>query len=159
VSTAWSPSVCGLVEMSMYRSIVVGTDGSPTARGAVSKAAELAQLCGAKLLIVSAYPDASPAMMSAFGSMAASPPVDLREDVERMLRDLASEVARGGVSIEIYACPGNAANAILDIAEREECDLIVLGNRGMQGARRFLGSVPNNVAHSAPCSVLIVSTA
>jgi nucleotide-binding universal stress UspA family protein len=141
----------------MYRSILVGTDGSQTARGAVSKAAELARLCGAKLLIVSAYPDSTP-MMSALGTMAVSPPVDLRDDIQRMLRDLAREVGRDGVSVEIYACPGNPANAVLDIAEREGCDLIVLGNRGMQGARRILGSVPNNVAHSAPCSVLIVST-
>ena len=51
-----------------------------------------------------------------------------------------------------------AASAILGIAESEDADLIVVGNRGMTGARRVLGSVPNSVAHGARCAVLIVPT-
>ena len=67
---------------------------------------------------------------------------------------------RGGVSdVETFARQGDAADAILDVAEEQGCDLIVVGNRGMTGAKRFLlGSVPNKISHHAPCSVLIVRT-
>ena len=47
----------------------------------------------------------------------------------------------------------------LDVAEEQGAELIVVGNKGMTGAKRFLlGSVPNKVSHHAPCSVLIVRT-
>ena len=61
--------------------------------------------------------------------------------------------------MQTHAIEGEPAEAILDAAEKTEADLIVVGNKGMTGARRFLlGSVPNNVSHHAPCSVLIVRT-
>ena len=47
---------------------------------------------------------------------------------------------------------------IVSVAEEQQVELIVVGNKGMKGAKRILGSVPNAVAHSAPCAVLIVST-
>ncbi len=54
---------------------------------------------------------------------------------------------------------GDPADAILKVAEDVEADLIVVGNKGMTGARRFLlGSVPNKVSHHAPCSVFIART-
>ena len=54
--------------------------------------------------------------------------------------------------------PGDPADTLLTVADEVHADLIVVGNKGMQGARRILGSVPNSVAHGAPCSVLIVDT-
>ncbi len=58
-----------------------------------------------------------------------------------------------------YAREGDPADAILNVAEEANADLIVVGNKGMTGARRFLlGSVPNKVSHHAPCSVIIVRT-
>ena len=61
--------------------------------------------------------------------------------------------------VETFARQGDAADAILDVAEEQRADLIVVGNKGMTGAKRFLlGSVPNKVSHHAPCSVLIVRT-
>jgi nucleotide-binding universal stress UspA family protein len=44
------------------------------------------------------------------------------------------------------------------VAEEVGADLVVVGNRGMKGARRVLGSVPNTIAHGATCSVLIADT-
>ncbi len=44
------------------------------------------------------------------------------------------------------------------VAEQEKADVIVVGNKGMAGVRRVLGSVPNSVAHQAPCAVIIVQT-
>jgi nucleotide-binding universal stress UspA family protein len=61
--------------------------------------------------------------------------------------------------VQTHASEGDPADAILDVAEEIKADLIVVGNKGMTGARRFLlGSVPNNVSHHAPCSVIIVKT-
>jgi nucleotide-binding universal stress UspA family protein len=55
---------------------------------------------------------------------------------------------------------GEAAEVLIDVATAQSADVIVVGNRGMTGAKRFLlGSVPNRVAHHAPCSVLVVRTA
>ena len=52
---------------------------------------------------------------------------------------------------------GEAAAAILEVAEEQGADLIVVGNRGMQGAQRFLlGSVPDKISHHATCSVMII---
>jgi nucleotide-binding universal stress UspA family protein len=53
---------------------------------------------------------------------------------------------------------GNPAEQIVAVAEEQHVDLIVVGNKGMRGVKRVLGSVPNAVAHSASCSVLIVAT-
>jgi nucleotide-binding universal stress UspA family protein len=64
-----------------------------------------------------------------------------------------------GVEAESHARLGDPADALLEVAEEEGADLIVVGNRGMTGAKRFLlGSVPNKISHHAPCSVLIVRT-
>jgi nucleotide-binding universal stress UspA family protein len=72
----------------------------------------------------------------------------------------ASEMAAGReLKIETHARQGDPADALLDVAEERDADLIVVGNKGMTGAKRFLlGSVPNKVSHHAPCSVLIIRT-
>jgi nucleotide-binding universal stress UspA family protein len=146
----------------MYTSIVVGTDGSAPAREAVRTAAQMARLCGAQLHIVSAY--------RLFGDMmlvtpaleekalsAAGAEEDIRAEVEGMLRELAKEIEADGVTVAIYASPENPAQAILDVAQGQRADLIVVGSRGTHNPR-FVGSVPNNVVHHATCSVLVVHT-
>ena len=82
------------------------------------------------------------------------------DDVLALLSQARSEALDGGVAdVETFARVGDAADAIVDVAEERSCDLIVVGNKGMTGAKRFLlGSVPNKVTHHAPCSVLIVRT-
>ena len=85
--------------------------------------------------------------------------VNPREDVDATLRDAAERAEAAGVKVETFAREGDPADAILDVAEERGADLIVVGNKGMTGARRFLlGSVPNKVSHHAPCSVLIIRT-
>ena len=79
-----------------------------------------------------------------------------RRDARGGRRAASSEA---GVEVETYAREGDPADAILDVAEEQNADLIVVGNKGMTGAKRFLlGSVPNKVSHHAPCSVLIIRT-
>jgi nucleotide-binding universal stress UspA family protein len=143
----------------MYDRIVVGTDGSETASGAVTQALQLAKLCGATVHIVSAY-KTGVALAAMAPETAAYMPTDadVRGRAEEILERATRQVRDAGVKVESHAVPGSAAEAIIQVAEGQKADLIVVGNRGMAGARRILGSVPNNVAHHAPCSVLIAST-
>ena len=146
----------------MFRSIVVGTDGSETARKAVEAAVGLARLTGAKLELVSAY---EPVSGQRLRDEARQVPADLqwmvnpREDVDATLAEAAERVGEAGVESRTYAREGDPADAILDVAEELGSDLIVVGNKGMTGAKRFLlGSVPNRVSHHAPCAVMIIRT-
>jgi nucleotide-binding universal stress UspA family protein len=147
----------------MYSSIVVGTDGSDAATEAVRQAAGLARAFGAGLDIVSAYEPASVDRLRVEQSGAAPDPrwaINAREEVDNTL-GAAAELARGlGVeAVHTFARQGDPADSILDVAEERGADLIVLGNKGLTGAARFLlGSVPNKVSHHAPCSVLIIRT-
>lgn len=123
----------------MFGAIVVGTDGSDTAREAVRQAAELAARLGSRLEIVCA--------------------VDQRDDVEATLREAAAQAEDAGVEARTHARLGDPAEALLDVAEEQNADLLVVGHKGLTGAKRFLlGSVPNRVSHHAPCSVLIIRT-
>ncbi len=145
----------------MFSSILVGTDGSDTAKTAVRYAIDVAREYGARLLIVSAYePVASLRPRDERPDAPADWLLSPREDVLAMLNDAVGEATVVGVDeVETFARVGDAADAILDVAEEQRCDLIVVGNKGMTGAKRFLlGSVPNRISHHAPCSVLIVRT-
>ena len=146
----------------MFRSIVVGTDGSETATQAVKQAVELAKATGAKIELVSAY---EPVSGQRLREESTQVPEDMqwmvnpREDVDATLDSAEELAAEAGVTVEKFARQGDPADAILDVAEETKADLIIVGNKGMTGARRFLlGSVPNKVSHHAPCSVLIIRT-
>ena len=146
----------------MFSSIVVGTDGSETAGEAVRQATELANAVGGRIHLVSAF---EPVGSQRLREERVEAPDDVqwmvneREDVDATLRDAAEKIQGAGVEVEIYARQGDPADAILDVAEEQGADLIIVGNKGMTGAKRFLlGSVPNKVSHHAPCSVMIIRT-
>ena len=144
------------------RSIVVGTDGSPTAVQAVQRAAALARSGGATLHLVTAYnpvPDrtdaaeleALPEALRWMGS-----PGQAAED---LLSDATALLDEEGIEVERHARPGDPVEVLLEVADEVEADLLVVGNKGMQGAKRFVvPSVPNRVSHHAACDVLIVNT-
>jgi nucleotide-binding universal stress UspA family protein len=144
----------------MYSSIVVGTDGSERAREAVLHAANLARMTGATLHVVSAYKRAGDGLAMAIpevGAMAAAVAVDdeaIRASVAEQVRRAVAGIE--GVEIVHHVRPGVAGPALCEVAHEEKADLVVVGNRGMQGARRVFGSVPNHVAHHAECAVLVV---
>ena len=146
----------------MFKSIVVGTDGSDTANQAVRQAVDLARAVGAKVELVSAY---EPVPEQRLKHERQQAPEDLqwainpREDVDATLEAAAAVAQEASVPVDVYPRQGDPADAILDVAEEREADLIIVGNKGMTGAKRFLlGSVPNKVSHHAPCSVLIIRT-
>ena len=146
----------------MFTRIVVGTDGSDTAAEAVRQAIDLARLSGATLGIVSAF---APISRRRVQDEAEGAPADIahgigpREDVNLVLDAAAAEARAAGVEVQTHPVEADPADALLNVAEEIKADLIVVGNKGMTGTRRFLlGSVPNNVSHHAPCSVIIVRT-
>jgi nucleotide-binding universal stress UspA family protein len=142
--------------------IVAGTDGSTTADRAVDKAAELAAALGAELHLVTAYDTGVNAAWLAAPGAVAAPIVGIaevaQERAEEVLRRAVDRLADRRVTVRSHTCGGEAADALLTIAEDEGAQMIVVGNRGMTGARRVLGSVPNRVSHRAKCGVLIVPT-
>jgi nucleotide-binding universal stress UspA family protein len=146
----------------LFERIVVGTDGSDTAAEAVRQATELARATEAKLEVVSAF---DPVPADRLREEQAELPGDVAhavgptEDVNVVLEAAAGGAKQAGVEVQTHAREGDPADAILDVAEETNADLIVVGNKGMTGAARFLlGSVPNKVSHHAPCGVYIVRT-
>jgi nucleotide-binding universal stress UspA family protein len=144
----------------MSESIVVGTDGSDTAKRAVKEAARLAKALGADLHIVSAFEPLRDA------PIAGGPPGSAKSwgpfpdaNVEITLDDAAAAVRFNGVNVETHRVQKDPADALLDVAAKISASLIVVGNQGMHSAKGFVfGSVPNKVSHKARCNVLIVST-
>lgn len=146
----------------MFKMIVAGTDGSQTAMTAIDEAIQLAAAVGAQLEIVCAYEPVPESRLRKEAQLA--PPdvqweINPREDVDALLTEASERAAGAGVKAQVHARQGDPADAILDVAEETHADLIVVGNKGMTGAKRFLlGSVPNKISHHAPCSVLIIRT-
>jgi nucleotide-binding universal stress UspA family protein len=132
----------------MFTRIVVGAAESEAARKAIDTAVDVAQVMGADLHLVLAF----------------DPYLDRIEPETRPGSAHATEflesiaASAGGLTTSVHAVAGDPAEAILDVARDTDADLIVVGNKGMQGPGRILGSVTNTVSHHAPCSVLIVST-
>jgi nucleotide-binding universal stress UspA family protein len=146
----------------VFTRIVVGTDGSETAAEAVRQAVDLAKLASAQLHIVSAF---APVPQRKVKDESREAPSDVqyeigpREDVNLVLDGAAADARKEGIEVTTHPVEGDPAEAILKVAEKTKADLIVVGNKGMTGARRFiLGSVPNNISHHAPCSVIVVRT-
>ena len=140
----------------MYSTIVVGTDGSETASRAVTVAADLARRTGAVLHLVKAF-----SLNVGAGQTAGLVASDTAETFEQLAEEAddtlkEAEGTLEGITVERHAAPGPPADRIVAVAEEVHADLIVVGSRGMH--RRVLGSVPNSVAHNAPCTVLIVKT-
>ncbi|MQA83431.1 MAG: universal stress protein [Streptosporangiales bacterium] len=148
--------------MAAYRTILVGTDGSASSLRAVDAAGRLAADTGARLVLVSAYTPMRErerlAAAEILGDLAykvtGSTPA---EDALRAGREHA--VAAGARDIHLAPAEGDAVDVLAKLAEEQEADLIVVGNRGLNSlAGRILGSVPANLSHRATCDVLIVHT-
>ena len=120
----------------MYPSILVGTDGSPTASRAVARAGMLAEALGAKLHIVTV--------------------VSHKGEAEgRFERLELPERGKAETHIEI----GDPATKMVELAKRLGAELIVLGSKGMRGfGHSLIGTVPNKVSHACQCDLLIVAT-
>jgi nucleotide-binding universal stress UspA family protein len=145
----------------VFSKIVVATDGSNTAKLAVSVAADLAKGHDAVLHIVNAYRASSGGVgVVLAGPVGVAGQETSTELLKAASRELLAEAvsALGDLRVETHSKRGTPANVIIGVAENVGADLIVVGSKGMRGARRMIGSVPNSVAHRAPCHVLIAKT-
>jgi len=142
----------------MYTNIVVGTDGSDTAAMAVDLAAGIARRDSATLHLVGVTK--IPVSMAGVPMAGGEPLTEegfLALSDEAMLLRIAADI--DGVPVVTHAASGSPAAVIVAVAADVGADLIVVGSKGMTGARKVLGSVPNSVAHGAGCDVLIAKTA
>ena len=143
----------------MVRTVAVGTDGSGTADKAVEFAIDMAARYEARIVFISAY---VPVPQSRLHRERAEAPDDLQwtinpaEDVDATLRECEERADEKGLRWASEAREGDPAGILAQLAESNDADVLVIGNKGMQ--RKVLGSVPNSVSHNAPCSVMIVKT-
>jgi nucleotide-binding universal stress UspA family protein len=125
--------------MGLYKSILVGTDGSATAAIAVERAIEMAVASGATLTVFSAGKAAK---------------------ADKVVADAVARVKVAGIKKAVgKSVDAPPAEALVEEAVNGDYDLLVLGNKGMQGIGRFVAnSVPNKVSRMSPCALLIVRT-
>ena len=143
----------------MISTVAVGTDGSDTAAKAVEFALDLAARYEAKIVFLSAY---RPVADSQLKREQREAPEDVQwqinpaENVEPALRDAGELADERGLKWDSEAREGDPSKVLVDLAEKFNADILVMGNKGMR--RKVLGSVPNSVSHRAGCHVLIVKT-
>jgi nucleotide-binding universal stress UspA family protein len=128
--------------------IVAGTDGSSTANLAMDRAGELAHALGVPVHIVCV-----PGALEAYEWPS-------RISAQQIVAKAAERLQGRGIDAETHLPKdeGDAALALVAVAEQVQAQMIVVGNKGMTGVRRLLGSLPNRVSHTARCDVLIVPT-
>jgi nucleotide-binding universal stress UspA family protein len=141
----------GRVAAEMISTIAIGTDGSATAGKAVDVGTEMARRFDAEVVLLSVFRGSPPSTLDET-QWAFNPDARLREILTRTERRLE----RQGIGCTTLIGEGDPAKTLVQLAEECDADVLVIGNRGMD--RRVLGSVPNSVAHKAPCSVLVVKT-
>jgi nucleotide-binding universal stress UspA family protein len=131
--------------------ILVAYDGSESAQRALGQAADFAR-DGAEVSVVSV---AEP--LPQFGRAGAMLLPEEEQERARELLDARRTLADRGLTAKVVERRGEAAAMIVDEAEREGSDLIVMGTRGLDAAQRWLvGSVSTRVVQRAPCDVLVV---
>jgi nucleotide-binding universal stress UspA family protein len=137
------------------RTVVVGTDFSPSAGGAVAAAAEWARSFGARLHLVHALQVPMPLIAPYEVAIPEGIIEGARREAERQLKDVAKGLAGVSVTTELASTPAHAA--LVDAAKRLPAELIVTGSRGLTGLKHaLLGSVAERTLRYAPCSVLTV---
>ena len=149
-----------MAERSSSAPIVVGVDPSDRSRTVAHKAAELAEVLRTPVHVVSATyrPRPGPEQLEASdesvsGNARADP------NLRKSLAEAAEPFRQRGVQTVLHARAGDPAEAIIAVAEEQHARLIIVGSRGMRGARRYLlGDVPNKVSHHATCGVMILKT-
>ena len=139
----------------MFDVVLVGADDSPTARRAIEAAAEIVAMSGGTLHNLSAY---EPKALSEGFLPSEFKNLNKEGEIDALLQVLSFITKSKGINPVLHAMTGDPADALIKKADELGADLVVVGNRGMKGVRRVLGSVPNKVAHGVNCSVIVVDT-
>ena len=150
--------------MGAYRTVVVGTDGSDSSLRAVARAGALAGAAGATLVVVCAYlplegddrelSRAQDTLGDEAFQVTGSTPA---ENTAAAAADQAR--AAGASQVKAIAVAGSPVEVLLDVVRKESADLLVVGNRGLNGIKgRLLGSVPADATRRSQVDVLVVHT-
>lgn len=146
----------GFMEQELYKKILIATDGSANTRRAVKYGIELARVAGADVCAVYVLDTsvfASMPMDAAWESMYEL----LRAEGNEALKYVEDKGGQSGVSVESVVLDGHPAHEIVDYANENEIDLIVMGTLGKTGLDRILlGSVASTVAHTSTIPVMII---
>jgi nucleotide-binding universal stress UspA family protein len=134
--------------------IVVGVDGSATAKKAAKSARDLAAAAGASLHVVSAFDSDRTKVFDVGSDQWIVSDADTAEHVARTV----AQSLGPDIKVTYSSVRGRPADALIKEALGMDASIIVVGNRRMQGIGRVLGSVANSVAHNAPCDVYIANT-
>ncbi|HEY7400639.1 MAG TPA: AarF/UbiB family protein [Actinomycetota bacterium] len=133
--------------------VMVGTDRSETAERAVQWATSFADRFAAELYVVQVIVPSNPADTE-YGAAERTRAAAAGDELHHYAQQLAGE--RGHARVVVDDDP---AMAIVQAAEDERIDVLVVGNAGMAGRKEFLlGNVPNRISHNARCTVIIVNT-
>lgn len=149
----------------IYDAIVVGSDGSPTSCRAVQRAGLYGSALEAPVVVVTVFQRPLESEVGPASQRAESPQVTSVASGYRSAVDTAQDAAdfarsaAPDVSVDATAVEGDAADGLMELAASRGDSLLVVGNLGMTGSKRFLlGSVPNKVSHHAAGDVLIART-
>lgn len=152
--------------MAGYQKILVAIDRSPRSEAVLQQAVTLANLQGAKLLLLHCltlprnnqdFGDRYNANLSKFMQIAQEQLNDSVETTRRWMEGLAHEAESMGIEVDWDWRMGEPGAQLCEVAKTWGANLIVVGRRGHQGLREvLLGSVSNYVLHRAPCSVMVV---
>jgi nucleotide-binding universal stress UspA family protein len=140
-----------------YKKILVGYDGSSNAKRALDRAVSISQSLSAPLRIIVAVNT----MLPVYGTAAPYYPADYAAEAtkegKKSLDEAMARAKQVSQKVTGAVVDGHPAQMLLESAEREGCDLIVLGRRGISGVERFLlGGVSSSVVNNSKCDVLVV---
>lgn len=145
-------------EGSVADPIIVGTDGSPQSGKAVAWAANLATTLGTELLVVHVF-EVDPAKLpGGYTVLSQEGLTQLRtKSRDHLESECSADARKANIRFRTLLLDGNAAAALMELAERENAGLIVVGNRGRGGfAELLLGSVGHHLVQHSPIPVTIV---
>lgn len=142
-----------IMRKSLYMNILVPLDGSAYSEKALLHACDMAKNYQSRLILLYVVEKSIPVNL-----------LDRKEYLEilkkfgnNVLTKAKKTTTLHGVDSKIVMKEGNITNEIVKLAKKEQCNLIIVGNKGLGAtARFFLGSVSNKLANNSPCSVLIV---
>jgi nucleotide-binding universal stress UspA family protein len=141
----------------MFHKVLVATGGSPWSDNAVEYAIGLAKDYGLELVILHVIADTPPYFIAEAGTSMDQILEGNEEAGRHIVAEAAQWAAEAGVEFDTELAWGRVAEVICRVAAERECDLIVVGSRGLTGFKRLmLGSISNAVAAKAPCPVLVI---
>lgn len=140
----------------MYKKILLAYDGSDQSERAMKHAKKISETFGAKLEVVHVYPYPVFSMGEAFVPVPQLYEKNMNEYTEHIVKEIESQISDIN-NAKVTMLQGPPAKTIVEYADDIDCDLIVIGSRGLGGFKELvLGSVSHNVVQHAEVPVLVV---